>query len=129
MSHPISHISLSRPLVRPPAPACRPFKVEQLARNYLRNPAYIAIGDRHMKAVDRITQVVEFCKDNEKFSKLLAILAHEEPPIMVFCNAKNACDSLSRRINEQGYRSTVMHGDRTQEQRMKALGGFKVRLD
>jgi hypothetical protein len=78
----------------PSLPIRRPFKVEQLARNYLRNPAYIAIGDRHMKAVDRITQVVEFCKDNEKFAKLLAILAHEEPPIMVFCNAKNACDSL-----------------------------------
>jgi hypothetical protein len=40
-------------------------------RAQLRNPAYIAIGDRHMKAVDRIEQTVMFLKDNEKWSRLV----------------------------------------------------------
>ena len=46
--------------------------------------------------------------------------------MIVFCNAKQACDALSRKLNEQGYRSTVMHGDRSQDQRMEALGGYDV---
>jgi superfamily II DNA/RNA helicase len=43
----------------------------------------VAIGDRHMKAVDRITQSVEFLKENEKFQRLVSILQEEEPPIIV----------------------------------------------
>ena len=106
--------------------ATMPFKVEQMTKSYMRNPVYVSIGDRHNQAVDRIAQSIQFVKEHEKLEKLLSILSHEEPPVIVFCNAKRTCDVVSRKIEENGYRSCVMHGDKSQEQRQEALAGFKT---
>jgi len=65
----------------------------------MRRPATIIIGEVG-RAVDRITQTVEFVKnDNEKKRRLEDLLLHgPRPPIIVFANQKKNVDLLCKYI-------------------------------
>ena len=51
--------------------ATMPPKVEQMAKKYLRNPIFIAIGDRGGKTSTSVTQQILWVKENQKKEKLL----------------------------------------------------------
>jgi ATP-dependent RNA helicase DDX23/PRP28 len=105
--------------------ATMPVKVELLARKYLRNPAYLAIGERSGTVVDRIQQTVLWVTENMKQSKLLNIVRHEDPPIIVFCNAKKNCDTVAKFLIQEGFSPSVLHSGKSQEQREISLENFK----
>jgi len=105
--------------------ATMPVKVEMLAKKYLRHPVFISIGDRKGKVNENIEQRIEFLKENKKKDRLMEVLKKDQPPFMVFCNAKKNCDSLCTQINNAGIAATVIHGGKIQEQREQNLEGFK----
>ena len=91
--------------------ATMPPAVEKIARNYLRNPAYVYIGDQS-SSKDNITQTIEFCKENQKKERLMSLLANgPPPPIIVFCNGKKGCDVLARSLDKQGFPTATIHSD------------------
>ena len=45
--------------------------------------------------------------------------------VLVFVNAKIECRRLARQLQKQGVNADAIHGDKTQDERMKALEGFK----
>ena len=45
---------------------------------------------------------------------------------MVFVNAKIECRRLARQLQKAGINADAIHGDKTQDERMKALEGFKT---
>jgi superfamily II DNA/RNA helicase len=45
--------------------------------------------------------------------------------VLVFVNAKIECRRLARQLQKAGVNADAIHGDKTQEERMKALEGFK----
>lgn len=105
--------------------ATMPLKVEMLAKKYLRHPIFIAVGDRSGDVASTVTQRVMWTTENMKRKLLNDILERDEPPFIVFCNAKKSCDTLLNHINSQGYSAVVIHGGKAQDLRQKALAGFK----
>lgn len=105
--------------------ATMPLKVEMLAKKYLRNPIFIAVGERQGAVASTVEQRVMWTTENMKRKLLNEILERDEPPFIVFCNAKKTCDNLMTHINSQGFNSTVIHGGKVQEQRTANLKGFK----
>jgi len=105
--------------------ATMPQKVEMLAKKYLRHPIFISIGDRKGKINERIDQRVEFINGGQKLKRLLEILSSEEPPFIVFCNAKKTCDAVARQLEQGGHACVVLHGSKIQDQRMENLDAFK----
>ena len=102
-----------------------PPAVERIARNFLRQPAYVYIGDQS-SSKDNITQHVHFCKENAKKDKLMELLTNgPPPPIIVFCNGKKGCDLLSRSLDKQGFPSVTIHSGKDQASRELAIDGFK----
>jgi superfamily II DNA/RNA helicase len=45
--------------------------------------------------------------------------------VLVFVNAKIECRRLARQLQKAGVNADAIHGDKTQDERMKALEGFK----
>ncbi|CEO97006.1 RNA helicase [Plasmodiophora brassicae] len=105
--------------------ATMPAEVERMAKTYLRSPAYIAIGDRQGKAAATIEQHVEVVTDQAKKGRLMKLLEQSDPPIIVFMNQRTACDAMAKTLSQAGYRVTVMHGGKVQDQREASLDGFK----
>eukprot|EP01006_Ploeotia_vitrea_P057285 TRINITY_DN68164_c0_g2_i1.p2 TRINITY_DN68164_c0_g2~~TRINITY_DN68164_c0_g2_i1.p2 ORF type:complete len:537 (-),score=300.02 TRINITY_DN68164_c0_g2_i1:44-1594(-) len=107
--------------------ATMPPKVELLARKYLRNPIFVSIGDRQGKTAVNVAQHVEWMTQGAKRKRLVEIVSAAQPPIIVFCNIKKDCDTLAKFIESQDInrRAAVIHGGRSQDQRMESLRKFK----
>ena len=107
--------------------ATMPAAVERIARKYLRRPAIVTIGNVG-EAVDTVEQRVEFVQGEDKRKKRLNDILHSREfaaPIIVFVNIKRNCDAVARDVQRMGFRSTTLHGSKTQEQREAALESLR----
>jgi len=72
-----------------------------------------------------IEQEQRFSKD-EKFSKLLEWLKKAgRQRVLVFVSTKHFSDLLDKKLRQLGFRSTAIHGDKSQEAREASLRKFK----
>merc|ERR1719421_728562 len=104
--------------------ATMPPAVERMARQFLRHPSIISVGDPGQAKKD-IEQQLEFIAEAKKKKRLEELLAGAEPPIIVFVNQKKAVDVLSKSLDNSGYRVAAIHGGKSQEQREWAISSFK----
>ena len=105
--------------------ATMPPPLERLARNYLRRPATVYIGQVG-KPTERVKQIVLMCGENEKRNKLIEILERGfDPPIIIFVNQKKGADILAKSLDRMGYSACTLHGGKGQEQRDFALTSLK----
>jgi ATP-dependent RNA helicase RhlE len=105
-------------------------EIKKLANNFLRNPQLIEVARRNATA-ELITQEVFKLHESQKTDALLEILRTRGPggdrlkQVLVFVNAKIECRRLARQLQKAGVNADAIHGDKTQDERMKALEGFK----
>ncbi|UZJ54833.1 hypothetical protein CBS101457_004153 [Exobasidium rhododendri] len=106
--------------------ATMPASVERLAKNYLRRPATITIGNAN-QAVSTVEQRVEFIQgDDKKKARLMQILSMGlEPPVIVFSTTIQSVDSLSHDIRRAGFNVAVLHSKKSQTQREEALASLR----
>jgi superfamily II DNA/RNA helicase len=106
-------------------------EIKKLAANFLRNPQLIEVARRNATA-DNVTQEVFKVHESEKTDALLQLLRTRGPDggrltqVLVFVNAKIECRRLARQLQKAGVNADAIHGDKTQDERMKALEGFKA---
>ncbi|CAI5731553.1 unnamed protein product [Hyaloperonospora brassicae] len=123
--------------------ATMPVEVERLAKTFLRHPSIVKIGDEDSGKNKRIDQRVMFMNAGKKRSKLVDvlrdILSTQSVPmprsrkekvvdgakIIVFVNIKKECDSVAKFISNEGFRCTILHGGKTQDQREESLRMFR----
>ncbi|KAL4129285.1 hypothetical protein PRIC2_005294 [Phytophthora ramorum] len=123
--------------------ATMPVEVERLAKTFLRHPSIVKIGDEDSGKNKRIDQRVMFMNSGKKRSKLAEVLrdilsAQSVPmprsrkekvvdgaKIIVFVNIKKECDSVAKFVSNEGFRSTILHGGKTQDQREESLKMFR----
>ncbi|XP_054168455.1 ATP-dependent RNA helicase DDX3X-like isoform X2 [Oppia nitens] len=110
-----------------------PKKVQELARNFLDNYIFLAVG-RVGSTSENITQKIVWVEENDKKSFLLDLLnaaglkANNPPPdslTLVFVETKKGADSLETFLERDGYPVTSIHGDRSQREREDALNSFR----
>ncbi|KAI7776924.1 hypothetical protein LA080_004287 [Diaporthe eres] len=107
--------------------ATMPPLVEKIAKQYLRRPAIVTIGNIG-EAVDTVEQRVELINGEDKRKKRLGEILHSgqyDPPIIVFVNIKRNCDTVARDIKRLGLNAVTLHGSKTQEQREAALDSVR----
>ena len=97
--------------------ATMPVQVERLASDYLRNAAYVSIGDRQGKIADTIEQRVLFLTEGQKRRRLCEALQRQDPLIIVFCNSKRSVDELARFLQQEGFHAVGLHGGKIQQHR------------
>lgn len=105
-------------------------EIKKLAANFLRDPQLIETARRNATA-ENVKQEVYKLHESEKTDALLEILRTRGPDggrltqVLVFVNAKIECRRLARQLQKAGVNADAIHGDKTQDERMKALEGFK----
>jgi ATP-dependent RNA helicase RhlE len=63
---------------------------------------------------------------DDKYNALRHLIkANGMKQAFVFCNSKLGCARLARSLERDGFRTSALHGDKSQDERLKALEGFK----
>ena len=106
--------------------ATLPAEVLKLTQEFLRDPKYVQVGRRGGPA-QTISHAAQIVPGNEK-TQWLARWIREEAvgPVLVFCRTKIGADRLATRLSSMGIRTAALHADRTQQQRMSAVEGFRT---
>jgi len=105
-------------------------EIKKLANNFLRAPQLLEVARRNATA-ELVTQEVVRLHESEKTDVLLNLLRTRGPDggpmkqVLVFVNAKIECRRLARQLQKAGVNADAIHGDKTQDERMKALEAFK----
>jgi len=106
--------------------ATMPAEVLKLTQEFLKDPKYVQVGRRGGPA-QTITHAIQEVAGAEKTKWLADWLRREAAgPVLVFCRTKIGADRLSTRLNGMGIRAAALHADRTQQQRMAAVEGFRT---
>jgi ATP-dependent RNA helicase RhlE len=106
--------------------ATMPGEVLKLTEEFLRDPKLVQVGRRGGPA-QTISHAIRTVAANEKTQWLARWLREEATgPVLVFCRTKVGADRLATRLNSMGVRAAALHADRTQQQRMSAVEGFRT---
>jgi len=107
--------------------ATMPKEILQLSQQILINPATVQIG-RQAKPVEGVSQSAYPVAQHLKTDLLIELLGNSEmESVLIFARTKVRTERLARHLKESGLKAALIHGDRTQGQRLAALEGFRDR--
>ncbi|MDE3108723.1 MAG: DEAD/DEAH box helicase [Acidobacteriota bacterium] len=98
--------------------------VAHLVHDYMRHPARIALGST-LKPSENVRMQAFEAPAGDKQEILRRLLAQETGRCLVFARTKRGAERLSWNLARYGLDAAVIHGDRSQSQRIAALEGFK----
>ena len=100
-------------------------EIRRLAGSYLQDPVTIEVA-RPNETASTVTQRFISVNEDDKRRALRQVL-HENDisQAFVFVNSKLGCARLARSLERDGLNATAMHGDKSQDERLKALDAFK----
>lgn len=102
-----------------------PEEIGRLASWCLRNPERIEIGARRSPA-ETVNHALYPVAVAQKFDLLLALLQRTEfESVLIFCRTKEGADRIARQLKLEKHSVAVLHSNRTQNERVEALEGFK----
>lgn len=104
--------------------ATMPTPIETLARELLVDPMRVS-GTQADVAIDRIHQEVLHIPQSEKTAYLPSLIRDRGMyKAIVFTRTKHKAARLAKQLDKKGLPADSIHGDRTQNQRRRALDGF-----
>jgi len=98
--------------------------VAHLVSDYMRHPARVALGSTLKPSENVRVQAFEVPSDRKQ-EVLRHLLTKESGRCLVFTRTKRGAERLSWGLARDGFEAAVIHGDRSQSQRIAALEGFK----
>ncbi|MFZ4483889.1 MAG: DEAD/DEAH box helicase [Chthoniobacterales bacterium] len=105
--------------------ATLPPEIAQLAAWALRDPVRIEIGASR-SVVSTVKHGIYVTDPGRKFGLLLALLeATNYQSVLIFSRTKHGADRIARRLRDNNHAVAVLHANRSQNQRIEALEGFK----
>ncbi|MCI4332359.1 MAG: DEAD/DEAH box helicase [Thermoplasmata archaeon] len=106
--------------------ATMPPEVVRLARDFLNEPKTVQVDSTAAAAVG-VSHLALPVPTHLKTDLLVELLTDQTmTSVLVFTRTKHRADRLARQLTLKGVNATVIHGDRSQSQRVKALDGFKT---
>jgi ATP-dependent RNA helicase RhlE len=107
--------------------ATMPQEILHLSTQILQNPATIQIG-RQAAPAEGVSQSAYPVAQHLKTDLLVALLERVEmESVLIFARTKVRTERLARVLKQGGFDAALIHGDRTQGQRLAALEGFRSR--
>src|ERR1700704_4899418 len=102
-----------------------PEEVRTLASGFMKDAVTVEIARRNMP-IELIGQVAHPV-DKDRKRELLAHLVKSNSwqQVLVFCRTKHGANRLADQLETDGIETAVIHGNKSQPQRMKALKRFK----
>lgn len=117
-THPHRHTSLFS--------ATMPREIEALANSLLANPVRVEVATQGTTAAE-IEQSLIMARLKQKRGVLAELLSGETmKQIIVFARTKHGADRVTRDLERDGFAAAVIHGNKSQNARQKALNDFRA---
>ena len=101
-------------------------EIKRLAGSYLQNPVTIEVA-RPNETASTVEQRFYSAHDDDKRGIIRHIVRERGiRQAFVFVNSKLGCARLTRSLERDGLRATALHGDKSQDERLKAVEAFKA---
>ncbi|WP_425353621.1 DEAD/DEAH box helicase [Rhodoferax aquaticus] len=100
-------------------------EIKRLAGSYLQNPVTIEVARSNATASTVEQHFYSVNEDNKRHALHQILRKHSIKQAFVFVNSKLGCARLARSLEHEGLRTAALHGDKSQDERLKALDAFK----
>lgn len=105
--------------------ATMPKEIEELASSYLRAPQRVEVSPAGT-APELVDQEVVYVEFEQKYETVENLLHEFGDSVLVFTRTRHGARKLAKSIRTMGHSAAEIHSDRTLNQRMEAMNGFKV---
>jgi superfamily II DNA/RNA helicase len=100
-------------------------EIKRLAESYLQNPILVEVARPNATATNVEQRFFSVDNDDKRAVVLKLIRERALTQALVFVNSKLGCARLARSFERDGLRTNALHGDKSQDERLKALEAFK----
>ena len=102
-----------------------PPEIAAVAAFALRDPARVEVG-MNQSTAQTVSHAMYPVAQVQKFELLVALLERTEfDSVLIFSRTKHGADRIARRLKASNHAVAVLHSNRSQNQRVEALEGFK----
>lgn len=100
-------------------------EIKALADRMLKAPVLIEVARRNESAANVVQQMYRVSGDDKRRLLGQLVTANNLTQVLVFSRSKLQTARLARELARDGFTTDAIHGDKTQDERMKALEAFK----
>jgi ATP-dependent RNA helicase RhlE len=100
-------------------------EIKRLANSYLQNPVTIEVARSNATASTVEQHFYSVNEDNKRHALHQILQSRGMKQAFVFVNSKLGCARLARSLEREGLKTAALHGDKSQDERLKALDAFK----
>ncbi|MDE2312016.1 MAG: DEAD/DEAH box helicase [Patescibacteria group bacterium] len=104
--------------------ATMPQEIIQIANSYMQLPVRVEVAPPG-QAAQTISQEVFFVHKQDKMSLLENILKQYQGSVLVFSRTKFGAKKIAHQLSQRGLGAAEIHSNRSLNQRLEALNGFK----
>ena len=105
--------------------ATMPKEIKALSQDHLQNPVEVAVATV-AKTADKIAQSVMHLPPDGKVNAMTKLAkTHPGKKIIVFARTKRGADKIARKLVAEGIGAEAIHGNKSQNQRVRTLASFK----
>ena len=100
-------------------------EIKRLAGSYLQDPVTIEVARSNATASTVEQRFYSVGEDDKRRALHQILKTRGMKQAFVFVNSKLGCARLARSLEREGLKTTALHGDKSQDERLKALESFK----
>ncbi len=100
-------------------------EIRRLAESYLQDPILVEVARPNATATNVEQRFYSVATDDKRRAVMKLIKERALTQALVFVNSKLGCARLARSFERDGLRTNALHGDKSQDERLKALEAFK----
>ncbi len=100
-------------------------EIKRLASSYLQDPVTIEVARSNATASTVEQHFYSVGADDKRRALHQILKIRGMKQAFVFVNSKLGCARLARSLEKEGLKTTALHGDKSQDERLKALEAFK----
>ena len=101
-------------------------EIKKLAQSYLQDPVLVEVARPNQTATNVEQRFYKVDEDDKRSVIRQIIRDREIRQCIVFVNSKLGAGRLARAFERDGLKTAALHGDKSQDERLKALAAFKA---
>ena len=101
-------------------------EIKRLANSYLQQPVLVEVARPNAAATNVEQRFYSVAGDDKRAAVKQLLRTRELSQALIFVNSKIGAARLARTFEHDGYRTQALHGDKSQDERLKALAAFKA---
>jgi ATP-dependent RNA helicase RhlE len=101
-------------------------EIRKLAQSYLQDPVTVEVAARNATASTVEQHFFSVSDDDKRRAVRQALRDRQLSQALVFVNSKLGAARLARSFERDGLKTAALHGDKSQDERLKSLAAFKA---